>query len=105
MEAAPAGAGAGVSNALSAAEPQPDAVSLATMPALVWGLQRPALKAPPRRRGSEICIMLHVSLYSAVVASYDRLGLSPHLEPSRAKVSQEGILETNRPPDNSQRQN
>ena len=62
MEAAPAdGAGADVSSALSAAEPQPDAVSLATMPALVWGLQRPALKAPPRRRGSETCIALRIS--------------------------------------------
>ena len=51
-EEAAAGPGAGASRALSAAEPQPVAVALATMPALVCGLQRPALKVPPRRRGS-----------------------------------------------------
>ena len=50
-----AGPGAGASSALSAAEPQPEAVSLATMPALVWGLQRPALKLPPSRSGSDTC--------------------------------------------------
>ena len=50
-----AGPGAGASRALSAAEPQPEAVSLATMPALVWGLQRPALKFPPSRSGSDTC--------------------------------------------------
>ena len=52
-ETAVAGPGAGASRALSAAEPQPEAVSLATMPALVWGLQRPALKLPPSRSGSD----------------------------------------------------
>ena len=54
-ETAVAGPGAGASSALSAAEPQPEAVSLATMPALVCGLQRPALKLPPSRSGSDTC--------------------------------------------------
>ena len=54
-ETAVAGPGAGASRALSAAEPQPEAVSLATMPALVCGLQRPALKLPPSRSGSDTC--------------------------------------------------